>query len=185
MPICICQMQGPIARHYLGIPLMLSKKLPSAIASSLPLARGRGGSLSARKEKSGLGHRPEKNSPPLRPSLAVRVKGGEFRSLLQVGFFNLQHPRQQLSEARVTQSAATGAPVAGDAESTPTTLARDALGIVTRRAETTYPRWLSAQHRARPEGERPVSIALLSRSAWRELDNAQVLQDDTGSGAPA
>lgn len=54
-----------------------------------PRWRGAGGSgCRFTKEKSGLCHRPDKKTPPLRPSLVVRVNGGGFRSLVQVGFFS-------------------------------------------------------------------------------------------------
>lgn len=54
-----------------------------------PRWRGAGGSgCRFTKEKSGLCHRPEKKTPPLRPSHRVGVNGGGFRSLVQVGFFS-------------------------------------------------------------------------------------------------
>jgi len=185
MPTCIFRMPGPIARHYLGIPLMLSKKLPSAIASSLPLEGGGGGRSQHAKKNPAWGTDRKKIHHLYAPRLPCGLKVVNSGLCSRSDFSTRKRPRQQLSGARVTQSVATGAPVAGGAGTTPSTHARDALGIVTRRAETTYPRWLSAQHRARPEGERPASIELLSRSAWREFSNAQVLRAETGSGAPA
>lgn len=172
-----------ICASMLGNSMLLSKKLPSAIASSLPLEGGGGGrSMHDKKNPAWVTDRKKIHhlyAPRLPCGLKVVNSGLQPRS----DFSTRKHPRPQLSEARVTQSAATGAPVAGDADTTPTTYERAALGIVTRRAETTYPRWLRAQHRARPEGERPVSLPLALKNAPGTL--AAPGQVHASSGAPA
>ena len=183
MPTCICRMQEPIARHYLGIPLMLSKKLPSAIASSLPLEGGGGGRCRLAKKNPAWGTDRKKIHHLYAPRLPCGLKVVNSGLCPRSDFSTRKRPRQQLSGARVTPSAATGAPVAGGAGTTPTTHERAALGIVTRRAETTYPRWLRAQHRARPEGERPEPLPLASPTA--PGSPAALGRAHASSGAPA